>query len=87
MHDWAYAATTIHLTIQPVCHVNVFALFRNRLGVAAFSDLYLGVAAGPIPFYGNVSVAPNGSLLVVASATPSGWHKSINLEHARRVHA
>lgn len=85
---WQYAYVSIDLGGKAVKNIDVLGLFRGHVGVALFSEFYIGVApahAAPLQFRNGTSTATphagdcNSSVSVTASLAPSGWAERLAL--------
>lgn len=85
---WQYAYVSIDLGGKTIKNIDVLGLFRGHVGVAVFSELYLGVPparTAPLQFRNGTSTASphagdyNSSVSVAASLAPSGWAETVAL--------
>lgn len=85
---WQYAYVSIDLGGKTVKNIDVLGLFRGHVGVALFSEFYLGIPparAVPLEFRNGTSTSSphagdyNSSVSVAASLAPSGWRETVAL--------
>jgi hypothetical protein len=88
---WQYSFTTIDLGGKKIANIVMYGLFRGCVGVAAFSELYLGVPpAGvePLEFtQGSATPGDRGSVSISSTLSPPGWKETMQLGAAFTGHS
>eukprot|EP01052_Picozoa_sp_SAG31_P042012 SAG31_NODE_6538_length_1984_cov_1.426525_2_plen_406_part_01 len=80
---WQYSLAKIDLGQKNVKHIVIYGLCRGFVGVAIFSELYLGippVGVVSLPFTkGSATPGDAGSVSIASTLAPPGWKETINL--------